>query len=211
MPGGETPTSLSYQGNIVIPTAVTATGTTGATPAAGTTVASAALVPGEYTISWTVGLSGTPGNADRNNFGLYQGSTLIATSANSQAVNDYIQSPVVVVLTANTTIAVKVIATPTTGAVYDANINAVPVSVVAPDDPLYPYNPLTADGNSVNITSTPANLAVTIQGVDLSAQAECQVFRGTNVPSGTSDFGPVDTTYLPTQAQQLQGMQACQF
>jgi hypothetical protein len=48
-------------------------------------------------------------------------------------------------------------------------------------------------------------------GFDLSAQAECQLGKGSNVPSGTTDFGFVDTTYLPTQAQQLQGMQACQF
>lgn len=204
MPGGETPTALSYQGNIVIPTQVQNSAVTAASPAAGTTVTSVTIVPGEYTINWTVGLAGTtPGNTDRDNFGLYQGATLLATSANQGQTGEFPQNPIVVSVLANTVIAVKVIATTATGATYDASIDAVPVFAVSPDDPLFPYNALTANGTTVTVTSTPVNVNVVMAGIDLGAQAQCVLGKGTQVPAGTTDFGFVDTTYLPTQAQQL--------
>ena len=204
MPGGETPTSLSYQGNIVQPTELVATNTATA-PAAGGTIVTGTPVAGNYTVNWTVGFdSGTPAAGDSNNFGLYQGATLLATSDNPDVVGAYPQSPVAVSLPLGATaLAVKAIGVGTAAVVYSATINAVPAVAVSPDDPLFAYNALTANGTSVNITSTPANLATTLAGFDLSAQAECQVGRGSLVPAGTSDFGFVDTTYLPTQAQML--------
>jgi hypothetical protein len=206
MPGGEAPTALSYQGNITIPTQTSAEGqATG--PAAGATIVTSAPPPGAYTVAWEVWLeSGTPGTNDANNFGLYVGSTLIETSINPATVTGQpvIQGAVQVNVPVSGTVLVKAIAASNgTSVVYAAQVSSVPLAVVSPDDPLYPYNPLTADGTSVNITSTPANLATTLQGFDLSEGSECQVGRGSLVPSGTSNFGFVDTTYSVTQAQML--------
>jgi hypothetical protein len=202
VPGGETPTSLSYAGGIVIPTEVSGSGDTTAAPAAGATIASVSVVPGEYTVEWQVGLASTPGTGDQDNFGLYVGATLVATSSNPGAAGEYPQGPVVVLATANTTLAIKAIGVGT-ALQYSAQLTAVPYPVVSPDDPLYPYNALTANGTTLTITTTPSAITNVIAGVDLAAQAECQVFRGTQVASGSTDYGPVDTTYLPTQAQIL--------
>jgi hypothetical protein len=63
---------------------------------------------------------------------------------------------------------------------------------------------LTADGSTVTI----GPLTVTLAGFDLaSAQAECQLGRGANLPSGTSATGWVDTTYTLTAAQVQAGSQ----
>ena len=206
MPGGETPTSLSYQGNIVQPTEITGTGSRTA-PTASQTIVGTSPAPGLYTANWEVWLeSGTPGSADANNFALYVNSTPIETSINPATITASAvpQTPVQVLVPLGGTVSVNATNSSNgTTVLYAAQVSLVPVATVSPDDPLYPYNPLTADGTSVNITSTPANLATTLNGFDLSEQAECQVGRGLLVPAGTSNFGFVDTTYLPTQAQML--------
>ena len=63
---------------------------------------------------------------------------------------------------------------------------------------------LTANGDTVAI----GPLSVTLAGFDLTgSQAECQLGRGLNVPSGSSDVGWVDTTYTLTAAQIQAGSQ----
>lgn len=57
---------------------------------------------------------------------------------------------------------------------------------------------LAANGNTVTI----GPLTVTLAGYDLTgSQAQCQLGRGANVPSGTTDSGFTDTTYALTAAQ----------
>jgi hypothetical protein len=207
VPGGEAPTALSYQGNITEPTQVELEGSvTG--PAGGATIVTLTPVPGTYTANWTVSFTGgSPVGADSDNFGLYLGATLLLQSDNApNTSNSYPQPPIQVTEpVASTAVTVKAIGAGTAGVVYTAQLVLTPVQSTDLDDPLYPFNPLTANGLSVNITSTPANLATTLAGFDLSEGAECQVGRGSLVPAGTSNFGFVDTTYTPTQAQILAG------
>ena len=67
-------------------------GKTGANPAAGTTIASTNLAAGTYSVNWAVQLSGTVLTGDANNFGLYNGSELVATSVNAAEAGSYPQS-----------------------------------------------------------------------------------------------------------------------
>lgn len=62
---------------------------------------------------------------------------------------------------------------------------------------------LTANGSTVTI----GPLSVTVAGHDLAGdQAECQLGRGSgNIPSGSTDYGLVDTTYALTAAQVAAG------
>src|ERR1035441_6524466 len=57
--------------------AATATGTTTATPGAGTTVASEVLATGTFLLSWTATLQTAAAAGDANNFGLYNGTALL--------------------------------------------------------------------------------------------------------------------------------------
>jgi hypothetical protein len=62
---------------------------------------------------------------------------------------------------------------------------------------------LTVDGSAVVLGS---GQSVTMAGFDLTgAQAECQLGRGSNQPSGSSVQGFVDTTYTLTAAQVAAG------
>ena len=70
---------------------------------------------------------------------------------------------------------------------------------------------LTADGSTLTITSTPTAITMTVAGVDLGAQAECQLGTGSQIPSGSTNYGFSDTTYSPTQAQILAGSGGSQF
>lgn len=49
----------------------------------------------------------------------------------------------------------------------------------------------------------PADTTLADTGFDTAAQSECQLGNGRNVPTGTTNFGFTDTTYVPTQAQIL--------
>lgn len=92
-------------------------------PAAGATITSQALAAGTYTVSWSVQLSGTLAAADANNFGLYNGATLVATSLNTATAGTYPQPTVTVVIPGGgATLAIKAIALGTVGAVYTAQL-----------------------------------------------------------------------------------------
>jgi hypothetical protein len=85
-----------------------------ADPNGGVTLCSATIPAGTWEVSWIVGFTaGTaPTSADNNNFGLYQGGTLLAT-ATVDAVNNgvelYVQTPVSVSGGSPSTISVKTI------------------------------------------------------------------------------------------------------
>ena len=105
------------------------TGTTSATPGAGTTVATgaAATAAGTSLLSWTVTLATAAAAGDANNFGLYAGSALLATSVNAGVIGTYPQAAVTTYLGAAATVAVKNIGAGSTGAVYTAALTVTPL------------------------------------------------------------------------------------
>jgi hypothetical protein len=84
------------------------------------------VAPGTYAVSWTVTLAGTPGAADVNNFGLYNGTTFVAGSVNAGTPGVYPQAPVTMTVLPGAP-DIKILAggaTPTAGAVYGAAVPA---------------------------------------------------------------------------------------
>jgi phage tail sheath protein FI len=127
-PGGAPAVTGIVGGAVVAQTAGLAlggpsgSGTTPANPAAETTIASLNLTAGTYSVNWTVQLSGTAAAGDANNFGLYNGTNLVATSANAGAAGTYPQSQESVTIPANgATLAIKNINAGTAEAVYEAS------------------------------------------------------------------------------------------
>jgi hypothetical protein len=108
--------------------AVTTSGTTTATPGAGTTVASEVLATGTFLLSWTATLQTAAAAGDANNFGLYNGTTLLATSVNAGSLGTYPQAAVNTYLGAGATIAVENIAAGSTGSVYKASLTVTPLT-----------------------------------------------------------------------------------
>jgi hypothetical protein len=107
--------------------ATASSASTSATPTAATPVTSQSLATGTFLLSWTAALQTAAAAGDANNFGLYNGSTLLATSVNAGAVGTYPQAAVTAYLGAGATVAVKVIANATTGAVYNASLTVTPL------------------------------------------------------------------------------------
>ena len=120
------PTVTGIVGEAVTAQAVSAalagtSGTTAANPAAGTTIASTDLAAGTYSVNWAVQLSGTVLAGDENNFGLYNGNDLVATSVNAGEAGSYPQSQAAVTIpAAGATLAIKNIGPGTAAAVYAA-------------------------------------------------------------------------------------------
>lgn len=199
----EAVTALDYRGNIQVPAEASASGQVTSAGALAT-IASVSLAPGTYTLAWTAGLTGgTPAAADANNFGLYVGGVRQEASVNPGALGEFQQQPVTITLTNTTTVAVESIGAGTASVVYSAELVATPIPVTDPTGQLQPPNALTADGNTVTLGS---GQTVTLAGFDATgAQAECQLGRGGNIPSGTSEQGFVDTTYTLTAAQVAAG------
>jgi hypothetical protein len=106
---------------------VTTTGTTSATPAAGTSATTQTVGPGTFLLSWTVQLQTAAASGDANNFGLYNGSTLLATSVNAGVIASYPQVAVNAYLEASAAVAVKNIAIGSTGSVYAASLTVTPL------------------------------------------------------------------------------------
>lgn len=67
----------------------------------------------------------------------------------------------------------------------------------------YGETPAALDYRPADTTLVGTNAGGTAPGYDLGYQSECQLGNGSNVPAGTSNFGFVDTTFMPTQAQIL--------
>lgn len=107
--------------------ATTASGTTSATPGSGVTVTSQAVNAGTFVLSWTAVLETAAASGDADNFGLYSGSILLATSVNAGTVGSYPQPAVSAYTgTSPTTMAVKTIAAGSTGSVYNASLTVTP-------------------------------------------------------------------------------------
>jgi hypothetical protein len=107
---------------------VTASGTTSATPAAGTSVVTTPSIgPGTFLLSWTAQLETAAAAGDAANFGLYNGTTLLATSVNAGVIGSYPQSSVTAYLEASAAVAVKNIGAGSTGAVYAASLTVTPL------------------------------------------------------------------------------------
>lgn len=115
-PANQAPTALNGHGSVT-------------TPAANTNIASSPTVqPGEWTLYWTVELEGTPAaGTDNDNFALFSQGNLIETSVNQAAVGVYPQLSTNVETNAATTFNVKSVGAGTAGAIYVADIVAVPV------------------------------------------------------------------------------------
>src|ERR1700677_3592687 len=71
-----------------------ASGTTSAAPGAGTVIATQTAGPGTFLLSWTVQLETAAAAGDAANSGLYNGSTLLATSVNAGVIGSYPQAAV---------------------------------------------------------------------------------------------------------------------
>ena len=108
--------------------ATTVSGTTTATPGALTSIASEVLASGTFLLSWTATLQTAAAAGDVNNFGLYSGSTLLATSVNAGVVGTYPQAAVNTYLGAGATIAVQTIGAGSTGSVYHASLTVTPLT-----------------------------------------------------------------------------------
>lgn len=108
--------------------ATTASGTTSATPGALTSIASEALATGTFLLSWTATLQTAAAAGDANNFGLYNGAALLATSVNAGTVGTYPQAAVNAYLGAGATVAVQTIGAGSTGSVYKASLTVTPLT-----------------------------------------------------------------------------------
>jgi hypothetical protein len=106
-------------------TSLEASGTQTA-PAAGTTITSVIVPAGTWTVTWSVGLRGTPGAGEVNNFQLTAG-TITETSQNQGTVGEQGQLTVTVTLNALSTLLIKNIGIGTAGAIYDAELVVTPV------------------------------------------------------------------------------------
>lgn len=202
----ESPTALDYRGNVTIPAEAQNSGAVTA-PGAGATIvtvpSSGSLAPGTYAVTWETGLSGAAAAGDANNMGLYLNGVLQAESVNPGAAGSWQQEAVEVTSTtaAPAVLTVKAIGAGTASVIYSAEVVATPVAQEPADAQNLPWanNPLTANGSSVTLGS---GQSVTLNGFDATgSQAECQLGRGNNLPSGTSDQGFTDTTYALTAAQ----------
>jgi len=108
--------------------ATTTSASTSAAPGAGTTVTSQTLAPGNFLLSWTAVLQTAAAAGDANNFGLYNGAALLATSVNVGAVGTYPQAAASAYIgTAGTVVAVKNIGAGTAGSVYSASLTVTPL------------------------------------------------------------------------------------
>ncbi len=99
-------------------------------PAAGAVIASVIVPAGQWTVTWLVGLRGTPAAGEVNNFQLTAGA-ITETSLNQGAAGEYAQITVTVTLAALATLTIKNIGIGTAGAIYDAEIVVSPVTQAA--------------------------------------------------------------------------------
>lgn len=97
-------------------------------PAAGAAIATVALTGGDWQVWWEVQLDGAAAAADENNFGLYSGANLIATSVNPPAAGGpYLQNPQTAQIAfSGANLAVKAIGAGTAGIGYTASLSATP-------------------------------------------------------------------------------------
>lgn len=96
-------------------------------PAASATIATLTVTnAGTYNLAWTVELIGPAAAADQNNFQLFNGATLLATSVNLPAAGEYPQVTVTETLAAGAVITVKALGAGTAGVTYGASFAITP-------------------------------------------------------------------------------------
>ena len=99
-------------------------------PAAGGTIVTLTLPPGDWQLAWEVEIEGTTSATDDNNLAIFQGATQLAPSENGHVVGQpYTQETLEVNAgPAGATITVKATVLATVGATYLAQIVATPLS-----------------------------------------------------------------------------------
>jgi len=108
--------------------ATSGTATPATAPSAGTPVVTQAASTGAFLLSWTVTLATAAAVGDANNFGLYAGTVLLATSVNAGTIGSYPQQAVTTYLGTGAAITVQNIAAGSTGAVYSAVLSVTPLT-----------------------------------------------------------------------------------
>jgi hypothetical protein len=105
---------------------VTANNGTGAvSPGANQVLVSATLPAGTWSINWIIGIGGTTGNPEIDNFALIVGGVTVAISINgSTAGATYPQMPIIVTLNAPTVVTVNTIVLGTVASVYRVEFTA---------------------------------------------------------------------------------------
>lgn len=101
-------------------------------PGAAATITSFSLPAGGWTLNWTIELAGTPAAGDANNFQLTLGAVQELVSINPGAVAGPLQQNGVQVQVpaGGATVAVKSIAAGTAGAIYTAQLVALPANLI---------------------------------------------------------------------------------
>lgn len=159
-------------------TASSETEGTQAAPGAGTTIATLALPQGQFTISWTVEVSGTVAAAELNNFQLFNGATPVLISNNGNAVGQPYQqlSVTVDVPQGGGNVLIKNTNAATAASVYTASIVASAVGLPAIAE-------LTSNGNPVAEISLPVGVTDTQtlgrDGVKVEGDITLTVIAGT--------------------------------
>lgn len=146
-------------------------------PGAFATIAQVALPAGEWSIAWTVEVSGTVGAPEVNNFSLSEGVSTLSNSVNGNSAGlPYPQAPFVAsVPVAGATVLVQCIAAGTVGATYSVTLTASPVGAVAIAE-------LTSGGSPVAEVSLPVGGHETVSlmpsGIDLHGDLSLSVLSG---------------------------------
>lgn len=110
--------------------AVTVSGTSDATPDAGSVIVTQAIGAGTYLLSWTAQLETAAADGDAGNFGLYggDGTTLLATSVNAGTPGSYPQAPVSYYTGSAAVLNIGNVAAGTAGSVYAASLTVTPAA-----------------------------------------------------------------------------------
>ncbi len=98
-------------------------------PGAGQVITSAFLPAGTYTVAWAVGLGGTTGGPEVNNFQMFLGATPVLISMNGSSSGSIYSQPAVtiVVPAGGATLSIQAIALSTPASIYRAQFAAVPL------------------------------------------------------------------------------------
>jgi hypothetical protein len=157
-------------------------------PAAGAAIVSLALPSGGWTLNWLLGLSGTPGAGDANNFQLRQGAAVLTGSVNPGAVGGpWQQDPVEVqVPVGGATVSVNANGVGTAGAVYAAQLVASPANVVQLQAQIPDF-----------VLKSGWTFAVQIGGVQAGDQLSNLVFLMERYPSSNVDLASPEVLGLP--------------
>ena len=174
---------------------ITTANETAANPGAGTLITSQPLGAGTYAVTWTATLSGTVDAGDLNNFGLYNGTDLIATAENMTAAGTYPQPPLTVPIpTGGGTLAVKNIAASTSVAVYAAQLTTIVLPILPTSKAV--GGPFTNPGAGTPITSQPL-------GAGTYAVTWTATLSGTVDAGDLNNFGLYNGTDLIATAENM--------